>query len=74
MGGGEDFCPIFLSNFIYLIISKVLLNCLWEVTGALVGSFQSAFIPGRQLADCNLSWGDYGILEAQDDQGLYVEG
>ena len=47
----EDFRPISLSNSIYLIIAKVLANKLQEVIGELVGPFQSAFIPGRQLVD-----------------------
>ena len=40
-----------LSNSIYMIIAKVLANRLHEVIDVLVGPFQSAFIPGRQLVD-----------------------
>ena len=47
----EDFCPISLSNSIYLIIAKVLANRLRKVINELVGPVQSAFIPERQLVD-----------------------
>ena len=47
----EDFYPISLSNFIYLIIAKVLANIMGEVIDELVGPFQSAFILGRQSVD-----------------------
>ena len=47
----EKFCPISLSNSIYLIITKVLANKLREVIDKLIGPFQSAFIPERQLVD-----------------------
>ena len=46
----EDFHQISLSYSIYLIIAKVLANRLREVIDELVGPFQSAFIPARQLA------------------------
>ena len=43
----EEFRPISLSNSIYLIIAKVLVNRVWEVIDELVGPFQSTFIPMR---------------------------
>ena len=46
-----DFRPIALSNFIYLIIAKVLANRLREVMDDLISPLQSAFIPGRQMID-----------------------
>ena len=46
-----DFQPISLSNSIYLIIAKVLAHRLRTVLLALISPFQSAFMPGRQMAD-----------------------
>ena len=46
-----EFCPIALSNSIYLIIAKVLTNRLREVMDSLISPLQSAFIPGRQMID-----------------------
>ena len=46
-----EFCPIALSNSIYLIIAKVLANRLREVMDSLISPLQSAFIPGRQMID-----------------------
>ena len=46
-----DFWPISLSNSIYLIIAKVVANCLREVLEGLISPFQSAFIPGRRMID-----------------------
>ena len=46
-----DFCPIVLSNSIYLIIAKALANCLRKVVDDLISPLQSAFIPGRQMID-----------------------
>ena len=40
----EDLRPMSLSNFVYLIIAKVIVDQPWEVIGVLVGHFQSSFI------------------------------
>ena len=45
----EDYRPIALSNSVYLILAKTLANRMGEVIGEVVGTFQSAFIPRRQL-------------------------
>ena len=42
---------ISLSNSIYLIIAKVLANRLRKVLPPLISPLQSAFLPGRQMAD-----------------------
>ena len=47
----RDFPPISLSNSIYLIIAKVLANRLRKVLPPLISPLQSAFLPGRQMAD-----------------------
>ena len=46
-----DFRPISLSNSLYLIFAKVLANRLLGVFSSLISPLQSAFIPGRQMAD-----------------------
>ena len=47
----DDFRPISLSNSLYLIFVKVLANRLRGVLSSLISQFQSAFIPGRHMAD-----------------------
>ena len=47
----RDFWPISLSNSIYLIIAKVLANRLRLFLPAVISPFQSAFLPGRQMAE-----------------------
>ena len=64
----NDYRPISLSNSIYLIVAKVLANRLKEVIGELIGPFQYAFIPGRQLPDCVVMAGE--ILAAWKEQGM----
>ena len=46
-----DFRPISLSNIIYLIMAKVLTNCLRGLLGTLISPLQSAFIPRRQMVE-----------------------
>ena len=46
-----DFRSISLSNSLYLIFAKVLANQLRGVLSSLISPFQSAFIPGRQMAN-----------------------
>ena len=46
-----DLRPISLSINIYLIIAKVLANRLRGFLGTLISPLQSAFVPGRQMAD-----------------------
>ena len=45
------FRPISLSNSLYLIFAKVLVNQLRGVLSSLISPFQFAFILGRQMAD-----------------------
>ena len=47
----RDFHPISLSNSMYLIIAKVLANKLRKVLPSLISPLQSAFRPGRQMAN-----------------------
>ena len=47
----SDFHTISLSNSLYLIFAKVLANWLRGVLQSLISQFQSAFTPGRQMAD-----------------------
>ena len=47
----NDYRPMSLSHSIYLIMAKVLANQLREVIEELIGPFQYAFIPRRQLLD-----------------------
>ena len=46
-----DFCPISLSNSLYLIIAKVLANRLRRLLQSHINPLQFAFIPGRQMLD-----------------------
>ena len=46
-----DFRPISLSNIIYLIIAKVLVNRLRRLLQSHINPLQFAFIPGRQMLD-----------------------
>ena len=47
----NEYRSVSLSNSIYLIVAMVLANGLKEVIEELIGPFQYAFIPGRQLPD-----------------------
>ena len=49
-----SFRPISLCNTTYKIISKTLVGRLKIILGDLVGDFQNAFIPGRQMVDNSL--------------------
>ncbi|XP_074305581.1 uncharacterized protein LOC141640800 [Silene latifolia] len=49
--GVGDYRPISLCNVFMRIVSKCISNRLSEVMGYLVGDFQNAFIPGRQISD-----------------------
>ena len=46
-----DFRPISLSNSIYLIIAKVLANCLRRLLQSHINSLQFAFVSGMQMLD-----------------------
>ena len=46
-----DFWPISLSNLMCLISAKLQANQLRDSIDALISPFQSAFIPGRQMAE-----------------------
>ena len=63
----NDYRPISLSNSINLIMAKVLAYRLKEVIRELIGPFQYAFIPGRQLPDSVVMAGE--ILAAWKAQG-----
>ncbi|RKH55377.1 hypothetical protein D7X96_39335, partial [Corallococcus interemptor] len=47
----EKFQPISLTNELYKIISRILVHRLKPVIGNLLSPMQSAFIPGRSIAD-----------------------
>ncbi|XP_074287677.1 uncharacterized protein LOC141612827 [Silene latifolia] len=46
-----DYRPISLCNVFMRIVSKCVTNRMAKVMGYLVGDFQNAFIPGRQISD-----------------------
>ncbi|XP_074288232.1 uncharacterized protein LOC141613398 [Silene latifolia] len=46
-----DYRPISLCNVFMQIVSKCITNRMAKVMGYLVGEFQNAFIPGRQISD-----------------------
>ncbi|XP_074283832.1 uncharacterized protein LOC141608369 [Silene latifolia] len=49
--GVGDYRPISLCNFFMRIVSKCIANRLGKVMRYLVGEFQNAFVPGRQISD-----------------------
>lgn len=54
----DKFRPIALTNELYKIISRILMNRLKPIMTKIVGPMQSAFVPGRNISD--------NILLAQD--------
>ena len=54
----DKFRPISLTNELYKIISRILVHRLRSIIGKILSLMQSAFIPGRSIAD--------NILLAQD--------
>ncbi|XP_074297661.1 uncharacterized protein LOC141628413 [Silene latifolia] len=49
--GVGDYRPISLCNVFMIILSKCIANRLGKVMRYLVGEFQNAFVPGRQISD-----------------------
>ena len=54
----DKFRPISLTNELYKIVRRILVNRLKPIIGKILSPMQSAFIPGRNIAD--------NILLAQD--------
>ncbi|KAM6558351.1 hypothetical protein CsatA_027590 [Cannabis sativa] len=50
----DQFRPISLCNFSYKVIAKILSNRLRPLMNSLVSPFQSAFIPGRWIAESSI--------------------
>ncbi|XP_060968612.1 uncharacterized protein LOC115704452 [Cannabis sativa] len=50
----DQFRPISLCNFCYKIISRIVTDRLKVVIDRLVSPYQSAFIPGRWIAECSI--------------------
>ncbi|XP_060973692.1 uncharacterized protein LOC133038980 [Cannabis sativa] len=50
----DQFRPISLCNFSYKVIAKILSNRLRPLTNDLVSPYQSAFIPGRWIAESSI--------------------
>ncbi|KAL4379924.1 hypothetical protein GQ457_02G032650 [Hibiscus cannabinus] len=52
--GVEEYIPISLVGCVYKLLSKVLARRLSKVLNEVIGDFQFAFCPGKQLLDCSL--------------------
>uniref|UniRef100_A0A803QD31 Reverse transcriptase domain-containing protein n=1 Tax=Cannabis sativa TaxID=3483 RepID=A0A803QD31_CANSA len=50
----DKFRPISLCNFAYKILSKIIATRLREVINKLICPFQSAFLPGRRIAESSI--------------------
>lgn len=47
----SEFRPISCCNTLYKVVSKILANCLKQILPSTISNSQSAFIPGRSLAE-----------------------